>query len=142
MFYKLALLILTVAAASAAQLSIRHQRLQAVHEMTSAINEEADLNRRFQSLRVRVARAVTPSQILAAGEARWELAPMGVDWSSEPALAFGGDEELLSDEGSGAWGGGMYGPQMPVLGSVVGFEMYTGLDFVPGELSGVGADVE
>ena len=83
MFAKLALLILTIAGAAAAQLSIRHQRLQAVHEMTTAVNQEAQLHRRCQSLRVKVVEAVTPERILAQAEALWELEPIRVDWSSE-----------------------------------------------------------
>lgn len=94
MFYKLVLLVLTVATAAAAQLSIRHQRLQAVHDMTAAINEGADLERRFQALRVQVAKATTPQRILLAGQERWDLKPIPIEWSTTPSFAY---ESSLSD---------------------------------------------
>ena len=98
MFFKLALLIVTVAAASAAQLSIRHQRLQAVHDMTIAINEGAALERRVQSLRVRVAHAVIPERIYAQATAMWDLKPILTDWAVTPTpLAALSDAPLSQD---------------------------------------------
>lgn len=60
---KLILLILTGGLTAAALLVVRQQRLQAVYEMTRALDRAAEHDRKLWKLRIEIARQITPDRV-------------------------------------------------------------------------------
>ena len=60
MLAKLAFLVLVIAATGAGLLTVRQQRLEAVHEMAEALDRAAVLEREVWRLRVEAARLTSP----------------------------------------------------------------------------------
>ena len=83
MLAKAAVVILSMATAAAGMLSVRQQRLQAVHDTARAIEQAAELDRRLWSVRLELAARLDPGELEAT------LGAMEDE--------FGAMESLLSD---------------------------------------------
>lgn len=79
MLCKLALVVLAIAASGAGLLTVRQQRLEAVHDMAKALERAAALEREVWRMRVEAARMTSPQQahnlLVRIGETRPVVTP-------------------------------------------------------------------
>ncbi|MCA9293309.1 MAG: hypothetical protein KDA20_05790 [Phycisphaerales bacterium] len=79
MLYKLALLVLAIAATGAGLLTVRQQRLEAVHDMAEALDRAAVLEREVWRMRIEAARLTSPEHaqqlLVQIGETRPVVTP-------------------------------------------------------------------
>ena len=81
---KLILLIVTGGLTAAVLLVVRQQRLQAVYEMTRALDRAAENDQRLWKLRVEIARQITPDRVERMAEGLGDLHPIPLE-ICEPA---------------------------------------------------------
>lgn len=89
MFAKLILLILAIGAVACGLLTLRQQRLDAVHEMALLHGRIAELDRDLLVVRVGIARAISPGKVEQLAAKLGPVQPLGVDRQSPTALADG-----------------------------------------------------
>ncbi len=76
---KLILLVLATGLTAAALLVVRQERLQAVYEMTRALDRAAENDRRLWTLRIEIARRITPNQVRRMAESLGPLRPIPLE---------------------------------------------------------------
>ena len=81
---KLILLIVSGGLTAAALLVVRQQRLQAVYEMTRALDRAAENDQKLWKLRVEIARQITPERVERMAEGLGDLHPIPLE-ICEPA---------------------------------------------------------
>lgn len=85
MFAKLIVVILSLGVIACVLLTVRQQRMQAVHELANVQREVARLDRTLAHLRLEVAERITPERVAEMAKSIGaELRPIGVP---EPAPA-------------------------------------------------------
>lgn len=89
---KLAALILMIGLAGAAMLSLRHQRLTAVSQMTQAAKRIAEDDAALWRLRVEIARTITPARVREMSRTLGDLKPIEMDWCSPDPWCIPGPE--------------------------------------------------
>lgn len=80
MLAKIAALILVSAAAAAGLLSVRQQRLEAVHEMSAAVRRAEALDRQLWRVRIDLARRITPERVHELAQQLGPLEPVPLEW--------------------------------------------------------------
>lgn len=89
MFAKLVLLILAIGAVACGLLTLRQQRLDAVHEMALLHGRIAELDRDLLVVRVGIARAISPGKVEQLAAKLGPVQPLGVDRQPPTAIAGG-----------------------------------------------------
>ncbi len=92
MLAKLIVVVVLAAGTSAALLSVRQQRLEAVHEMAAAVERAAEIDRKLWTVRLEIARLSSPARVERL-VAMSELGP----WVPIPVLSR--DAVVLGDGG-------------------------------------------
>lgn len=86
MFAKLTLFILALGAVACGLLTLRQQRLDAVHDMAVLHGRIAQLDRDLLVVRVQIARAISPGKVEQLAAKLGPVVPMGVDRPTEPVI--------------------------------------------------------
>lgn len=88
MFAKLIVVILSIGVIACVLLTVRQQRMQAVHELANVQREVARLDRTLAHLRLEVAERITPERVAemakSLGGGGVELRPIGVPEAPPP----------------------------------------------------------
>lgn len=84
MIWKLALIIVSGAVIAACLLAVRQQRIQAVHDMTRALERAAQADEELWRVRVEIARHVSPDSMHAHVKRIGPTKPILVDWRQSP----------------------------------------------------------
>jgi hypothetical protein len=77
-FAKLILVILSLGVIACVLLTVRQQRMQAVHDLANVQREVAKLDRTLAHLRLEVADRITPEKVADMARSLGELRPIGV----------------------------------------------------------------
>ncbi len=86
MFAKLIAVILAMGVTACVLLTVRQQRMQAVHELANVQREVARLDRTLAHLRLEVAERITPERVAEMAKSIGaELRPIGVPEPTPPA---------------------------------------------------------
>ncbi len=76
---KLVLLVLVGGLTAAALLVVRQQRIQAVYDMTRALDRAAENDRKLWRLRIEIARQITPTRVRRMAENLGPLRPIPLE---------------------------------------------------------------
>lgn len=84
---KFALIIVTISITAGALLVVRQQRLQAVYEMTKALNRAAEDDRALWRMRTEIARRATPEAVRLLAESLGPLKPIPRQLAPMPSFS-------------------------------------------------------